>query len=272
MKILIVGASGMVAQETISELAKAGHNLRLFSRSIDAKKYPAHEVVKGDVQNKADLEKAIQGCDAVHLTVGGTDETKAVENVVALASTADVKRISYVSGATVTEGNSGFPFIGDKYRAEQTLKASGIPYMIFRPTWFMESLGMMIQDGKANVMGKQPNPLHWISSTDFGRQLANAYSSEEANNKEFYAYGPETFTIKEALEKYIKVKHPEIKKVGSAPFGLLKVIAFLTRNKQLKDIIPVFEYFEKTREAGDATKTNQLLGQPTITLDDWLAA
>jgi len=270
MKILIIGASGMIAQETINELAKAGNELRLFSRNIKAENYPNHDVTPGDVLKKSDLEKAMNGYDAVHITINTPDESKAVDNIVSIAQSHNIKRISYVSGATVTKNNSWFEMVGNKYKAEQVLKSSGIPYMIFRPTWFMESLEMMIQNGKANIMGKQPLKLHWISSKDFAKQLSRAYGMNESLNKEFYSYGPESLTLKEALEQYVRVNHPYIKKVGNAPFGLLKFIAFISGNKELKSIIPMFEYFEKTPEAGDANDTNNLLGAPSTTLRDWL--
>ncbi|SMG17080.1 SDR family oxidoreductase [Arenibacter troitsensis] len=270
MKILIIGASGMIAQQTIKELSKAGNELRLFSRGIKSENYPGHEVTPGDVLKKSDLENAIRGCDAIHITINTPDEALAVQNIVDIAKRNNIKRISYVSGATVCKENSWFTMVGNKYKAEQLLKSSGIPYMIFRPTWFMESLDMMIQNGKANVMGKQPLKIHWISAKDFAKQLSSAYAIEESLNQEFYSYGPEKFTLKEALEQYIKVRHPNIKKVANVPFGLLKFIAFITGNKELKNIIPMFEYFEKTKEVGSSDDTNSLLGQPSITLSDWL--
>ena len=142
--------------------------------------------------------------------------------------------------------------------------------MIFRPTWFMESLALMIQDGKANVMGKQPNKIRWIASKDFGQLLAKAYLKPECFNQEFSCYGPEAFAINEALEQYIKVKHPTIKKVANAPFWLLKIIASVSGNKQLKEIIPVFEYFETTKEAGSPETSDRMLGKSTTSLQDWL--
>jgi len=260
----------MIAQECIKELSKAGNVLRLFSRGIKAEDYPTHEVTPGDVLKKSDLENAIKGCDAIHITINTPDETLAVQNIVTIAKLKNIQCISYVSGATVCKENSWFTMVGNKYKAEQILKSSGIPYMIFRPTWFMESLEMMIQNGKANVMGKQPLKIHWISAKDFAMQLSRAYANKESFNKEFYSYGPEKLTLKEALEQYIKVKHPNIKKVANAPFGLLKFIAFITGNKELKNIIPMFEYFEKTKEVGSSDDTNNLLGTPSITLSDWL--
>lgn len=270
-KVAILGASGMVAQETIKAFENAGFQLKLFSRSIKRANYPSHETVKGDVFNDSDLALAVKDCDAIHITLGQLDEFGAVQRIVNVAKTNNIQLISYVSGATVCKENTGMPFIRAKYESEQLLKASGIPYMIFRPTWFTESLALMIQDGKATVMGKQPLKIRFIAAADFGKRLVNAYQNTENFNQEFTTYGPEGVTIKEALEQYIRVKHPDISKVNNAPFWLLKLIAFISGNKQLKEIIPVFEYFEKTKEAGNPDNSDRLLGKSTTSLQEWLS-
>jgi uncharacterized protein YbjT (DUF2867 family) len=270
-KVAVLGASGLVAQKTINAFEKAGFQLKLFSRNIDANKYPNHEIVKGDVFNDSDLELAIKDCDAIHITLAQLDEFGAVQKIIKAAKKSNINLISYVSGATVCKENIGMSFIKAKYESEQHIKASGIPYLILRPTWFMESLALMIQDGKANVMGKQPLKIRWIASEDFGTRLVNAYQNSECFNKEFSIYGPEELTINEALGQYIKVKHPNISKVANAPFWLLKTIAFLSNNKQLKDFIPMFEYFEKTKEVGSPETSDSLLGKSKITLLEWLS-
>ncbi|MFM2386692.1 MAG: hypothetical protein RL660_1449, partial [Bacteroidota bacterium] len=195
----------------------------------------------------------------------------AVQKIIKSAKKNNINLISYVSGATVCKENIGMPFIKAKYDSEQFIKESGIPYMIFRPTWFMESLALMIQDGKANIMGKQPLKIRWIASEDFGTRLVNAYQNSDNLNKEFNTYGPEELTMNEALELYVKAKHPNISKVANAPFWVLKTIAFLSNNKQLKAFIPMFEYFEKTKEAGSPEIADSSLGKSGITLKDWLS-
>lgn len=270
-KVSVLGATGLVAKETVKAFDREGFELKLFSRSIEADQYPNHQTVKGDVFNEKDLNLALKDCDAVHISLAQLDEFNAVEKIVKAAKENNIQLISYVSGATVSEENSHkLSFVGAKYKSEQLLKASGIPYIILKPTWFMESLGLMIQNGKANVMGKQPLKLRWIASKDFGQLVVNAYKNPDSYNQEFSAYGPESLTINEALGSYIKVKHPEISKVQNAPFWLLKTIGFVSRNKQLKEFIPMFEYFEKTKEVGGRDATDLLLGKPSTTLHKWL--
>ncbi len=270
-KIVILGATGLVAKETIKAFHANGFKMRLFSRSIEAQNYPNLETQKGDVFDDADLDLALSGCDAVHITLSQLDEFKAVERIVEAAKKMNIKLISYVSGATVCEENrTKLSFIDAKYKSEQLIKESGINYLIYKPTWFMESLSLMIQNGKANVMGKQPLKIRWIASEDFGRLLVKGYQNPDFYNQVFSAYGPESLTINEALQKYIKVKHPSISKVNNAPFWLLKIIAFVSGNKQLKEFIPMFEYFEKTKEAVSSETSDRLLGKATTSLQIWL--
>lgn len=271
MKILIIGATGLLAKPVIEQLDLEGHDLVLFSRSIRTNNFSeSFLTVQGNVFNPDDLQKAMQGCEAVHLSISRVDEAKAMNAVIREAKNAGIKLISYVSGATVAEENRWFPMTDAKFRAEQSLINSGIPYLIFRPTWFFESLERMVRDGRASVIGNQKNPYHWVSAMDFAKMVAKSYEIKEAENQIFYVLGPESMLMEEAMEKYRAAKHPEIKKVSKTPIGMLKFIAWLSRNKELKSLLPMFEYFEKVPEMGDTKMASEFLMKPTTTLEEWL--
>ena len=75
MKVLIIGASGLLAKPVIRHLDKAGFQLRLFSRSVNQSMFDKeYEMVQGDVFNLNDLNKAMNGCDAVHISLSTTNE------------------------------------------------------------------------------------------------------------------------------------------------------------------------------------------------------
>ena len=271
MKILIIGASGMLAKPVIEYLDKEKFQLRLFSRTVKNSLFEKdYDILQGDVFNENDLDHAMSGCDAVHISLSNIDEAKAVEAVVESAKKNQIKIISFVSGCTVSEENRWFKMIDNKYLAEQTIIKSGISYMIFRPTWFFESLDLMIRNGKASVIGKQPNPFHWVAAADFARMITTAYKKQEALNKIFYILGPEPFLMKELLEKYCNENFASIKKVSTIPIGMMKFIAMLSRNKELKFVADMFAYFEKVKEVCDTNETNLLLGKPEVTFDNWL--
>lgn len=271
MKILAIGASGMLARPVVEHLDKLGFEIRLFSRSVDKTMFlKDHEIVNGDVFNPVDLEKAVVGCSAIHINLSNVDEFKATLNIVAAAEKHNIKLISMISGNSTSEENRWFPMIDNKFKAEQVLIESKIPYLIFRCTWFFESLELMVRNGKASVIGKQSNPSHWIAAKDYARMVGEAYNKPGAKNRIFYIMGPKPYVMKESLEKYCAVHHPDIKKVSTVPVGMLKFIAFLSRNNELKQVAEMFGYFEKTKELGNPEETNALLGKPEIDFDKWL--
>lgn len=271
MKILVIGASGMLAKPVVQQLDKKGFQLRLFSRNVNPSMFiKDYDIVNGDVFNLDDLNRAMEGYDAVHISISRLDEKKATEAIVKAAKEKGIKIISMVSGCTVAEENRWFPFVDHKFQAEQIIKDSGIPYIIFRPTWFFESLELMIRNGKATMLGKQPNPYHWVATDDFARMVAEAYSKKEALNKTYYVYGPETYLMKDLLEKYCQNNYPEIKKVSVVPIPVLNVIAILTGNKELKEACKLFAYFQKVKEPEISSETNGILRQPELNFEKWL--
>jgi uncharacterized protein YbjT (DUF2867 family) len=271
MKILVIGASGMLAKPVIRHLDKAGFQLRLFSRTVSPAMFDKpFEMLQGDVLNPGDLDKAMNGCDAVHISLSNLNEASAVKTIVNIALEKEIKLISTISGCTVAEENRWFEMIENKFQAEQTIINCEIPYMIFRATWFFETLELMIRDGKAMLLGKQPNPSHWVAAGDLARMVATAYLKPVARNKIFFIFGPEQYLMKDLLEKYCKLCHPEIKKVSSVPLSLIRLVALISRNKELKNAAALFAYFEKVKEMGNPDETNSLLGIPETTFGEWI--
>jgi len=271
MKILVIGASGLLAGPVIRKLDERGFDLRLFSRTVSPSMFENdHDIVRGDVFNSGDLEKAMTGCDAVHISVSTTDDVKAVASIVEMAKKKEMKFISLISGCTVSEENRWFKFIDDKLRTEHMVMNSGIPWFIFRPTWFFESLGMFVRNGKASVLGNLKDRYHWVAADDLGKMVADAYLTAGAENRIYYVYGPERYTMKEMLEKYCRALHSEIKTIGETPLLPLKIIAFLTRNRQLKFAASLFGYFEKVHEPEVPEADLALLGRPATDFNTWV--
>jgi uncharacterized protein YbjT (DUF2867 family) len=271
MKILVIGASGLLAKPVINQFHKEGFHLRLFSRSVNQSMFDIqYEMVQGDVFNLKDLGNAIDGCDAVHISIATSNEGLATKNVVDIAKQRGIKLISKVSGCTVAEENRWFPMIENKYQAEQSIINCGIPYMIFRPSWFFETLDLMIREGKAMMLGKQQNPSHWVAAGDFARMVVSAYKNPGARNRVYFVFGKEQYLMKDLLEKYCKVRYPGIKNVSIIPIWMAKFMAILTGNKGLKEAASLLGYFDKVKELGNPDETNALLGEPTTTFENWV--
>jgi uncharacterized protein YbjT (DUF2867 family) len=278
-RILIVGATGMLGQPVAQSLKKFGLIVRVFSRSEDkARKLfgDEFEFASGDIGDIDSLKNALKDCYGVHINLKGGPkpkdydriEHKGTAAIVKAASEVGIKRITYLSGATVSKEQCWFAGTKAKYNAEQVIMRSGLDYIIFRASWFMESLPLFIRGNQASVMGKQPHKIHWLAAEDYASMVSKAYLFDEVANKIFYAFGPETYTMKEALEVFCGIINPDIK-VTMVPLGVLSFFAKITFSKQLKEVLPLMRYFDKTGEQGDPSCTDEIFGAPQITLEQW---
>ena len=109
--ILIVGGTGLLGRSVAWRLQVDRFQVRLLVRdSVKAREMFGEPfgVVPGDVTEVAGLEKALMGCQGVHISVGGPIDQLSAENVAALALKCGVERITYLSGSTVIEQNGWF--------------------------------------------------------------------------------------------------------------------------------------------------------------------
>jgi uncharacterized protein YbjT (DUF2867 family) len=274
-KILILGATGLLGNPVAQQLKADGFQVRILARDVQKAQgmfTDGFEVVPGDVSDLPSLEKAMEDCYGVHISVGGSVDRISAENVVALAPNLGVEQITYISGATVAEENRWYSVVAQKLDAEKAIRACGVAYTIFCPTWPMEQLPRFARDGRPSLIGKQPIPVHWFAAEDLARMVSKAYQLEAAQNKRFYVYGPEALTMKAALERYCAVFHPEVEKVAVMPVWLAKLLGTLTGNEMLKFASAMMGYFDKAAEVGDASEANAILGAPQTTLDVWMEA
>ena len=77
MKVLVIGGSGPTGQQLLAHLGE--HDVSVLSRS--GRDMPGVEVVKGDARSASDLDRAVQGQDAVLSALGskkvGRDDLQA---------------------------------------------------------------------------------------------------------------------------------------------------------------------------------------------------
>ena len=122
----------------------------------------------------------------------------------------------------------------------------------------MESLKFFIKGKKATIIGKQPHPLHWVAAEDYAGMVSKAYNTDKAAGKKFFIFGPEAYTMKEALDIYTKTAHPGVK-VKILPIWMARLIGGITFNKELKSVAQLMSFFDKFTERGDAAETNEIL-------------
>ncbi|TPV92999.1 MAG: NAD-dependent epimerase/dehydratase family protein [Myxococcales bacterium FL481] len=269
--ILVLGGTGMLGRPVVNRLVDEGHRVRVLTRraaKTRARLGDAVELAEGTVERESDLRAAMVGCDAVHINLTPTAEYAAMRAVIALAQ-GQLDRISYVSATTLSEENRWFARCDIKMRTEELLRGSGIPHVIFRPTWVMETLHNFIRGKWAIVLlGNNPPPLHFFAAADFGRIVAASYDDDRGVGKALYVYGPEAVTLSDATQRFIAACHPDVSTVRMKPW-LARIAARLLRNPDFRDVTELVAYLDVAGEHGDPSEANALYGAPSITLDQW---
>ncbi|MEI8081244.1 MAG: NAD(P)H-binding protein [Actinomycetes bacterium] len=274
--ILIVGGTGLIGSAVAQRLAADDFRVRILTRNPDQARTTfgqRFEIVVGDVTDPQTLRTAVLGCSGVHLSLdGGANpdvECEGAENVVAACREHNVERVTLLSGASVREDTSWYPGTKAKLGAEAAVANSGIPYAIFRATFFMESLPRFVQGKRASVIGKQPNPWHWVSAQDFAGMVSEAFTSV-TDSGTFTVLGPQALTMQQALSTYCATLDPS-PKVSVLPLPIASLMVRMQKSGPLATVLPFFRYLQVASEAGDPTEANAVFGAPTTTLDQWCA-
>ena len=153
MKVLVFGANGKTGRMVVERATAAGHEVTAFVRNSEEGGAPSVKVAKGDATNRADVNAAMQGQEAVIDTIGGktpykeTDlESSAAAVIISSMREAGVRRLIATSMLGVGDSNENAPLYArllvstflrgankDKSAMETEVTASGLDWTILRP-------------------------------------------------------------------------------------------------------------------------------------------
>jgi uncharacterized protein YbjT (DUF2867 family) len=290
--ILVTGGTGFVGGHVVHALRASGQQVRALVRDRSSgTKLESRDVelVEGDVTSPESLRRAAEGADAVvHLVAirqGKQEQFQRVmvdgtRNLLAAAKEAGVGRFVHMSAlGTTAETKDLVPYYNAKWQMEQDVKASGIPYVIFRPSFiFGPDGGILPTFAKlarltpvTPVIGSGRQRIQPIWADDVGAYFARAVTEEAAANRTFEIGGPEAVSWNEFWERLKRargIKRPSV----HVPVGLMRVNALVT--ERLPGNIPLTRDLLKMLEAGDNVVTDtsavDVFGLPLVPLDEQL--
>lgn len=159
MRLLVTGATGRTGQEIVRQARAAGHEVVALVRSEETATplLPGARLVVGDALDPADVARAIGGCDAVISAFGTrkvtffkkvTANSEATRALVSAMQSEGVSRLICITGlgAGDSAGHGGFLYdyvikaiiirtiYQDKDRQEAVVRASGLDWVIVRPS------------------------------------------------------------------------------------------------------------------------------------------
>jgi len=206
-KILIVGATGGTGRATIDALVRQGHQVTAFSRHAESLEIDSDQVtlLNGDATQLDDVERAVEGHDAVIITLGITENPVRVRlfgaaktpddvrsagtrNVISAMRKHGVRRLVVQSSYGVGETRGSLrwverlffglllkPQIADTEVQEIEVRESGVDWVLAQPVHLTDDESDAMPFASADGQVRE-----WkISRKDVGRFLALAVQVPE---------------------------------------------------------------------------------------------
>ena len=243
--IFVSGGTGFIGSHSTRKLTDAGHSLRLITNTGPGLSagLPKEQVeyTVGDITEPAWMEGKMDGCEIAVNFVGIIVEVRnatferihveVVRNLLDEAKRAGVKRFIHIS-ALGTSDRPASEYFRTKWKAEQLIKTSGIPYIILRPSLvfgpedkFFNMLKPMLHSPIIPVVGSGKTRFQPIWVDDIASCIVQSVESDKAIDGIWEIAGPEQFAFDELLDKMADAMDlaPRIK--VHIPAGLMKPVA-----------------------------------------------
>lgn len=222
MKVFLTGATGFVGHELLKQLVEEGISVRCLVRPGSESallQLPGVDIHKGDATDSDSLVGGMSGCQAVINLIGIIREfpgrgitfqkmhVEATENLVDAAQEQGIKRFLQMS-ANGTRPDAVTAYHQTKWLAEESVRASGLDWTIFRPSLiygpndqFGNMLaGMMRKLPVMPVMGNGNYRLQPVAVENVARGFALALSKPNSIGQVFHCGGPERLSYNQVLD------------------------------------------------------------------------
>jgi uncharacterized protein YbjT (DUF2867 family) len=221
--IFVTGGTGNQGGAVARNLSQQGFTVKVLTRnpnsakSLSLKKLNI-ELVKGDLNNGDTYRNHLRdayGIFSVQTFENGVD--KEIHQGITLATVGkelDIKHFLYSSvyGAHL---NTGIPHIDSKFKIENHIKQTGLPFTIIRPTSLFENF-LIPQVKKGILNGKLVQPINrdtiqqYIAAEDIGKAAAKIFLNSNEYLGRTIPLATEQLTTQEVADTFSKVLNKKI--------------------------------------------------------------
>ena len=277
--VLVTGATGRQGGAVIRHMLPKAWRLRALTRKADDSMVQSLasqgiEVVRGDLEDPASLERAARGAYGVYSVqdfwaVGAKREVQQGKNMADAAKKVGVGHFVYssVGGA---ERNSGIDHWESKWEVENYIRKLGLPATMIRPAAFMENY--YIDQVEIGILkGKLMDPIRadkayqTIASEDIGGFVALAFERpKEFIGMELEIAGSE-LTNPEAAQVFSRVLGKPVK-FQKLPMPMVRLVLG-------KEFYQMFRWFNQAGFKANISELRRKYPEvPLRTLEEWLRA
>jgi uncharacterized protein YbjT (DUF2867 family) len=274
----VIGATGVLGRPVTRRLAQDGVPVRVKARRPDraAALFPAPvETVPGDLRVTADIDRAIQGCGAVYVSVDSRPgeafrpETHGLQNVITAAKNHQRPRLLVLSAFGASRPDAAAHpgwHAQEKWRAQDLARRSRLPWTVFEPTWFMESLPLFAKGGSLAVFrGVRLEP-YWVAGDDYGRWVSAALREGKGMEEIVPVQGPEKISFAGAAARFAAAYGGL--RVRSLPAWVLRLAALVSADA--RELRWVFDLSSEPEPVPDPL-TWRKFGLPAMTVEAYAA-
>lgn len=220
--ILVTGATGFIGPKVVHALRARELPVRALVRDrVQGRALESWgvELAEGDMTRAESLRAAVEGCDAVvHLVSIRTGRRRDFEaimsrgtrDLVEAAQAAGVGRFVHMSASGVGAATQDLtPYYRAKREMEQAVEGSGIPFVIFRPTFVFGRDGGVLPTFLRQVRWSPVTPVIgsgegrvqpiWVE--DVAAFFAEAVRNEDAPGHAFELGGPDAVSWNELFDR-----------------------------------------------------------------------
>ena len=257
--VLVTGATGQQGGAVVQALLARGHRVRGLTRntgSASAQRLADQgvEVVAGDFTDQDSLVRAATGVDAIYAMSTPFEKGMDAETAQGLAITDAAKQtgVGHLVYSSVSDAdrNTGIPHFDSKYAVEEAIGASGVPFTISAPVFFMDNflqpwMGLDPAAGTLSMAMPGTRALQQIAVADIGAFATALIERREAVFGQRFNIAGDELTGDETAAVFSKITGRPIRYQGFSPDAM---------RAHSEDMAIMFEWFDSTGYSADIAR------------------
>jgi uncharacterized protein YbjT (DUF2867 family) len=217
--ILLTGVTGKTGGETAKQLLAKGVKIRAIVRNpakAEDLKAAGVELVVGDIGDAAVVRQALQGVEKAMLVLpNGKTQQANEQQFTDLAKAAGVKHLVKMSSMEAV-AHAETPIPQAHWAVEEYIRASGIPWTMVKPNFFMQNLlgsanSIKTQKKFSLPMGEGTTGMADIR--DIAAVCAEVLTGQGHTGKSYEITGPEVLTFHDVAARFSEVLGEKIEYV-----------------------------------------------------------